>query len=257
MRTRLKYAVFQALPLPLRRSWMQRRYEQEIGRWGESELMELRHLVRPGDLALDVGCNLGTYSYELSRITGCVIAFEPNPALAKLVRSLHLPGLEVRQMALSSRDGSSELLIPTPAAGGHWLASLRPEVVAGRPVERVVVPTRRLDGLAVQGVRFMKIDVEGFEEAVLDGAVETIARDRPRLLIEIEERHNPGGLPRIRERLSSLGYSGRFLSRGRWLPLDHFEPEIHQQVDEDLELVGKSITRRDCPYVNNFLFEPV
>jgi FkbM family methyltransferase len=198
---------------------------------------------------------MGDYSYELSRLTGHVIAFEPNPKLAKLVQSLRLRGLEVKQMALSSQDGTAELWVPT-TSGYHGLASLRQDVVAGRATERVSVPTRRLDGLGLKNVAFIKIDVEGFEEAVLDGAIETIARDRPILLIEIEERHNVGGLARIRDRLASLGYSGYFFLDGKRLPLKTFDPELHQKVSDDIENVGQSVSRREFRYVNNFLFEP-
>ncbi len=49
-------------------------------------------------------------------------------------------------------------------------------------------------------------------------ALDTIARDRPKLLIEIEERHNADRLARIRERLASLGYTGYFFLDGQWLP---------------------------------------
>lgn len=255
MRNPLKFRLFRVLPAFLRRRFMIRRYDREVNDWGEAELAQLRNLLSPGELALDVGCNLGAYTYELSRLTGRVVAFEPNPMLADLVARLGLPGVEVRQVALSSRDGMAELLVPT-GSGGRGLASLRSDTVAGRMVEKVAVPTRRLDGLALQPVAFIKIDVEGYEEEVLAGAMQTIARDRPKLLMEIEERHNPGGLARIRARLEAIGYSGRFFRGGAWHPLDAFNPAVDQRVGEDIEELGKSILRRDYHYINNFLFVP-
>lgn len=255
MRENLKFRTFRALPRALRRTIMFRRYRREIGDSGEAELDQLRHLVRYGELALDVGCNLGVYTYELSRLTGHVVAFEPNPILASLVSSLRLPGVEVRQIALSSDDGRSELLIPR-SGGGHGLASLRGDAVAGREVERVTVPMERLDDQGLRDVSFIKIDVEGFEEEVLAGGWQTIARDRPKLLIEIEERHNRGGLDRIRRRLQDASYSGYFFCDDCWHSIEAFDPSAHQHVSEEIEEVGKSVDRRRFRYVNNFLFLP-
>ena len=255
MKHRLKSFGLRSLPLPLRRWMMARRYEREIESTGEAELSQLRKLLSPGELCLDVGCNLGVYTYELARLTGNVIAFEPNPDLVRLVRSLKLKGVEVREVALSSRDGQAELLIPV-GGGGHGLASLRGETVEGLPLTRILVPTRRLDSFELAPVAFIKIDVEGFEEQVLEGAKDTIARHRPILLIEIEERHNPGGLSRIAAMLSATGYRGYFFRRDDWHPLKAFDAAVHQRIDETIETVGHSVQRRDYDYVNNFLFLP-
>ena len=67
------------------------------------------------------------------------------------------------------------------------------------------VELRTLDSYGFEDVAFIKIDVEGHEEAVLAGAGDTLVRAKPVLLIEIEERHNPGGLDRIAKRLSRIG----------------------------------------------------
>jgi hypothetical protein len=100
-------------------------------------------------------------------------------------------------------------------------------------------------------VGFIKIDVEGHEEGVLNGARKTLERERPALLIEIEDRHNPGGLGRICALLT--GYEGYFFAQGRRRPLSDFDPEIHQRP-EDLDSAYEA--RRQSPYVNNFLFLP-
>lgn len=248
----IKFGLFAALPAFLRRRIMIRRYKREIAFSGEAELAHLQSLVKPGDLALDVGSNLGAYTYELSRLTGRVIAFEPNAMLARLVASLNLPGVEVKQVALSTDDGDADLLVPM-TNGGHGLASLKQEAVNGLETRAVRVATRRLDGLGLDTVAFVKIDVEGFEEDVLDGAEGILLRDRPTLLIEIEERHNPGGLERIRARLEGMGYSGRFLRHEEWHPLREFDAAIHQRTS-DINEVGRSIARREHDYVNNFVF---
>ena len=55
-----------------------------------------------------------------------------------------------------------------------------------------------------------KIDVEGHEEDVLLGAQSLIARDRPSLMVEVEEPHNPGSIERVTRFFQSRGYCGFF-----------------------------------------------
>jgi len=257
MDTNTKLRIISWLPRPIRRALMQRRYRSEIDSTGEAELLQLRHLVRRGDLALDVGSNLGTYAYELGRLSGRTIAFEPNPALARFVRDLHLEGVEVRELALSSRDETAELSIPQ-VDKAHGAASLRAgaAIATDWAVAHVPVRTCRLDSLTLEPIRFIKIDVEGFEEEVLQGARATIARDRPMLLIEIEDRFNPDGVARIAAGLAEFGYSGHFFAQGRWRPLSEFDVEAHQRSFETGLRAFEGRVRREVGYINNFLFVP-
>jgi len=255
MDTQTKLLIISWMPRFVRRRLMQSRYRREIAETGEAELFELRRLVRSGDLALDVGSNLGTYAYELGRLSGRTIAFEPNPALARFVADLHLEGVEVRELALSSRDETAELFIPQMDKA-HGAASLREgaATATGGAVEPVPVRACRLDSIALDPVRFIKIDVEGFEEEVLRGARATIARDQPTLLIEIEERFNPGGLSRIADSLAELGYSGHFFLKGSWRPLSEFDLGAHQRSFKTGVCAFQDQVRREVEYINNFLF---
>ncbi len=249
----LKLSALSLLPRGVRRSVMVSRYEAEIAETGEVELLELRRFLKPGDLAVDVGSNLGTFTYEMSRLTGNVAAFEPNPALYKLVRNLALPGVTSYNMVLSSTDGMATLVIPR-VHSGHVLASVRREVAVrngGSDVDEISVKSARLDSMGLDRVAFIKIDVEGFEDDVLAGAMETIARDRPMLLIEIEERHNPGGLARISDLFGKMAYRTFFFYEQAWHSLAEFNAATHQSS----AMLG-GIERRNVKYVNNFLFVP-
>lgn len=238
---------------PLAERWRARRdFWRSLNHTGEWELKELARYVPRKRLSIDVGGNLGIYSYHMRRLSRGVVTFEPNPMYAARLRRIGL-GRGLQEVALSDRAGAAELRIPMWE--GHeapGLASLEagavPESVLARTVE---VPVRRLDDYAFAGVGFIKIDVEGHEEGVLRGALQTIRRHRPTLLIEIEERHNPGGLERI-ERLLA-GYDGFFFVNGQRRPLMEFDPAVHQR-EADLDSACKA--RRASPYVNNFLFVP-
>src|SRR4029434_5645640 len=76
-------------------------------------------------------------------------------------------------------------------------STVSPTASATYPDHRAIeVPMATLDSSSEGEFGFIKIDVEGHEQAVLDGAVQTIRRCRPRLLVEIDERLSPGGLER-------------------------------------------------------------
>lgn len=251
MNYKAKIFALRLLPKPLRRWLVVRRYRAEVEETGEIELLQLRRLVQRGQLALDIGSNLGVYAYELHRLSGHVIAFEPNPALAKFLTSISPPGMTVHQVALSSHDGEAELAIPLEKEKGHGWASVRAGFFDG-PTEKVRVPARRLDSLALPPVSFIKIDVEGFEQEVIDGGLSTITRDLPFLLIEMAHRE----LGAMSEKLSGLGYHAVFFYQGCWNPIDRFDPDRFQNMDLWHKEMMASPTRRRLSFINNFLFVP-
>lgn len=255
MNYKLKLLLLRAAPRFLRRYVMTKRYDREVAERGEAELLELRKFVRPGSVAIDIGCNLGSYTYEMSRLGARVYAFEPNPALANFVASLALPNVEVRQAAAAAENGIAELNIPLEHAGSHGRASLKHGSSLGK-MEKVSVPTCRIDDLPLGKIGFIKIDVEGFEEEVLRGSTETISRDRPVLLIEIEERHNAGAVTRIADLLRKFQYEGWYVRQGDWHRLD---PESISSL-QNLERIATDEehvqSRREMDYINNFFFLP-
>ena len=241
-----KLGLLNLLPGWVIRKLMRAKYERMISGGGEVELSQLPRIVRKDDLAIDVGSNLGIYTYALSQLASKVIAFEPIPLLAKFVRNQALPNVTVQEVALAASGGERVLCVPEEGAA---YATLREDAPA-RNVERLKVATRTLDGLGLDPIGFMKIDVEGFEEAVLNGAQGTINRDKPRLLVEIEERHNVGGLDRIVTMLGAIGYRCSFFHDGDWHSIDEFDLER----DQNPAVLDNPIEGRR--YINNFLFLP-
>jgi hypothetical protein len=114
-----------------------------------------------------------------------------------------------------------------------------------------------LDSVYQGDVGFIKIDVEGHEQAVLDGAVQTIRRCRPRLLVEIDERLSPGGLDRAKAYFKDLDYRGYFVQAGHIEPISLFSPD-HLQNPADLPDLTAPLQRRQRfgRYIYNFIFLP-
>jgi len=208
-----KQSLKRLAPAPLLRRRWAKHYWNEWNGAGERELRLLPDFVAAEKRAIDVGGNVGTYTYHLSRLAREVETFEPLPDYGWRIQTLGLRNVRLHACALSDREGMAELRLPAGSeneVGG--MGSLEARVVdpseAGR-IERIAL--RTLDSFAFSDVGFIKIDVEGHEEAVLRGGLELIRRDLPTLLIEIEERHNPGGLARISRMLGELGYQAGFV----------------------------------------------
>jgi len=152
----------------------------------------LRQVLRPGMTFVDVGANLGQFSLLAAKLvgpSGRVISVEPAPANAQLLsRSAQANGyhhLTVVPCALGAESGRATLHL-ADACGMHSLCDDAP----GRDHGAVEVEVLTLDDLArrydLQSVDALKIDVEGFEMAVLRGARTTLATNLGlRLFIDV------------------------------------------------------------------------
>jgi FkbM family methyltransferase len=223
---------------------------------GEPEIWLIRHLIEPGTTAIDIGCSIGTYAAEMARYAGKVIAFEANPAVAQFARTVAPRNVEVVNVALSSAAGSATLKIPRSPKGDtiNELATIE----VGNPLHAgnaatTEVAVKRLDDFSIANCTFIKIDVEGHEEAVLEGAERLIAVQRPVLMIELDESLNKGALARLAARYAALNYRAFFLSHGKLRPVSEFDPAIHQNATN---LRPRHKLTPGVEYINNFVFVP-
>jgi len=182
------------------------------------------------------------YAAEMAHYAGKVLAFEANPNAAAFTARVAARNVEVINVALSSAPGRATLKIPLNAKGRGidelaTIETANPQHLGAAQCAEIEM--KRLDDFAIENCSFIKIDVEGHEESVLDGAAGLIATQRPVLLVELNEDYNPGGL---------------FLSHGRLHPIAQFDRGVHQ----DLELL--KYPRHKLPkgreFINNLLFIP-
>lgn len=219
-----------------------------------AELRALVEALSPGDVAVDVGANKGSYLLWLSRavVDGRVVAFEPQPGLADyLTRACAAAGLRnvtVEACGVSNAEGTRTLFVPgssdSPSA---TFESVSPGSESVRSVTVPVVTLDRYLARETRRVRAIKIDVEGHELSVLRGATEVLREHRPRLVMECESRHLAGAdVATVLEFLRSLAYDGHFVHRARLVPISEFRSEVHQRP------VGAEYWKsRD--YCNNFV----
>jgi FkbM family methyltransferase len=203
----------------------------------ESELRGLSQLVGRGDVCLDIGAAYGMYTFPLARLvrhTGRVHSFEPLRLPYQILESARQAAgarhVITTNAALGPANGRQRLCLPyrfgLPNHGwAHLQVGLkRAGDSGGKTLE---VPVYTIDHVCetrrIPWVDFMKVDVEGFESAVLEGGRRTIERHRPNLLLEIEDRHlDKYGMSAadVTEPLLRMGYRMYIWRRGRWQRTD-------------------------------------
>jgi FkbM family methyltransferase len=220
--------------------------------WRERELALLPFLVPRNCTAIDVGANLGVYTDALMRLGAQVVALEPNPPWAAELSAM-FKDVRVIRCAASNVAGRASLRVPTSRSNAGMATIEKNNLLEGQFVKEVMVDVITIDSLGLTGVGFMKIDVEGHEDAVLEGATQTIMSQRPNLLIESEERHRPGSILSIVSRMRELDYVGYMLWNGSLTPISKFSVE---DMQAKFDSTGRRTKIGVRPYVNNFIFLP-
>lgn len=211
-------------------------------------------VLRPGDVAVDVGAFKGGYAYWMRRVVGdqgTVLAFEPQPEavsrLHRYVSAFAWANVNVVECALSAAPGDATLMVPgegaSPAAS--LIGASLPPVPRSYTVTVDTLDRYLAAHAPASRVRFIKCDVEGHELDVFRGAERTLREHRPSILFECEARHLHGvTMQDVFAHLNGLGYQGTFFWRGAIMDVVHFDVRVHQ-------LEGRR------PYANNFAFVPV
>ncbi len=197
------------------------------GEYSEAEAAFLRFLVRPGDVVVEAGANIGALTVVLAHAAGpegWVVAYEPQRIVHQMLcTNVMLGGLtnvETRLAAVGSEPGSVDVPQLDPMQPDNFGG-----LALGGADGGLTVPIETIDALDLPRCRLIKADVEGMEGAVLAGATDTIARCRPFLYVENDRRDHS---PALIRQIHALGY------RAWWhLPV-YFNPQNFRGATEDL-----------------------
>ncbi len=158
------------------------------GRYESHLTAVFEHYCTPGMTVIDVGANLGYYSLLASRLvgpTGRVIALEPNSEDCRLLlSSVRLNGVSNVQLLPVAADAATGWAYYSTHVGSNG-GLIEDGDLLSHPGN--VVPTFRLDDLVDGPVGFLKMDVEGAEGRVVQGATRIIERDRPIVTTELKD----------------------------------------------------------------------
>ena len=159
--------------------------------------------VKEGDVVYDVGANLGVFAVCAAirtGPTGRVYAFEPDPVTSSLIqrtKDLHpgkLDHLLVIPVGVSNHNGFSVLQVPERARACAHLSEAKGGAgteLMGKVRQKIQVPLVTLDSkIGEYGLPdVLKIDVDGAEHLVIEGALQLFSKSSPRVLIEVRDRN--------------------------------------------------------------------
>ncbi|HVJ54191.1 MAG TPA: FkbM family methyltransferase [Aliidongia sp.] len=180
-------------------------------------------MITPSTSVIDIGANVGFFTRRFARWVsggGRVIALEPEPKnFEALVRVIDRRGLSAVvdpvQAAAAETEGTVFLKLNPDNPADHRLAQ-----------DGISVPMVTIDGLMAERgwprVSLIKIDVQGAEFRVLQGAGQTIERSRPTLFIEVDDAHlrlAGCSAEMLLRHIVGLGYSAHLLTRSGLSPV--------------------------------------
>lgn len=201
----------------------------QTGYWEPELEAVMRRVVAPGDTVLDIGANIGYFTAILAECVGAhgnVHAIEALAPLYELIKKSRSHNgwnnVHIYNCALGDKKDSVFFLINSINPGGSCIISPAEAAVKMRvrPQSVIKVHTDTLDDLlltkgALARVDYIKMDVEGAEDAVLRGAQKLIAKYKPKMTIEFSPiRYRMQGIDPVGvlRRLQDMGYSFQTIS---------------------------------------------
>jgi FkbM family methyltransferase len=143
----------------------------------EKDLRERFWKISHGDVVFDIGASYGSYALTACALGAVVYAYEPEKTVFDdLLASRDLNGWQGRCFPYNRGLWSSETVLHMQTYAPHW-----PQATISAPYK---MSTLDLEARVLNRLDWIKIDVEGAEEHVLQGALETIKKFKPKLLIE-------------------------------------------------------------------------
>lgn len=204
------------------------------GEWCPVETRLLTPLLRPGDIVIEVGANIGAHSLALARSVGPegrVWAIEAQPGIHQILAANALQNDLPQLLALNRAAGAAEAVVDMPlvdvrAKGNFGGVSLDRLDLVPASLGTARVPVARLDDLIdPPSLRLIKLDVEGWEARVLTGARGLLQRFRPLLYVEADQAD---ATQPILDAVAGLGY------RGFWHVSPLFVPDNYRGASENV-----------------------
>jgi len=166
---------------------------REYGEWAQAEIDFLSEFINKGDTIIDVGAFIGTHTISFSKLVGDkgkVYAFEPNIAAFELlecnIQQNSILNVVAFKVALSDHHGSisvpEKYLFPNDNPGSFSLKNITLNSNENSDLNKISIS--KLDDYLIEACDLIKIDVEGMESSVLNGATNIIKKFKPLVFAE-------------------------------------------------------------------------
>ena len=207
------------------------------------ELNLIKHLINTDQVSLDIGANLGLFTYFMSKYSKKVYAFEPNPYPLRYLPKLIDQNVELKMIAIGIENKKMNLLIPKSNKGWSSNGATLKDINVKNGI-RIEVNCRNIDSFNFANIGLIKIDVEGAEKEVLMGARNTIINNKPNLIIENELIHQ-NNTNDIFQITSQMGYK-----------IFYFHHSKLKKIYENTNLkeIQKNPQHKVIGYIQNFIF---
>lgn len=216
----------------------------------EKELFLINYFVKKNSGIIDVGANIGEYTYIfLKNSPRNLYCFEPIPHLNKRLKKI-FDNVKVFNFALSDKKSTQRIKIPIEKGQKQFSrSSLNPLVVKSQNFEEIIIQTITLDSWMrqedVKQIDLIKVDVEGHELKVLQGASQLIKIHKPVIMVEIEFRHSKLDAQKTIDHITESGYKGFFINE---------QNELITFKKFNFKKYQKKENIKSTKYINNFLF---
>ena len=222
----------------------------------DPEMYYITKLLKKKRTIIDIGSNIGIYSYYFSSIFQNIKSFEPSKEVTEKLNILNKKNITIFNCALSDSSGEQEFFIPImdlPMARevklySHGSLENHNDVIKKSKIEKRLIKINKLDNYSFQNVDLIKIDVEGHESKVIQGCLNTIKNNKPFLIVEIEQRHIKKKINEVFQEIKQLGYDGHYLTNNKLKSINSFSYEADQKPYLHNTLVKE--------YIYNFIFIP-
>ena len=184
----------------------------------EHELFNLKHLITYKGNALDVGCNSGLWTYGLSKQKKInkIISFEPNKEVTKHIYEYNKNNIRIFHYGLSNKDDEKILNIPIykKMVLHGWSSFEKKKNFKNSFSKFIEIKSKvmKLDYFNFKNVSFIKIDVEGHELKLLQGAKKFFKQNKPNCLIEISKMN----LARVKIFFKSLNVNYKCIPKNKF-----------------------------------------
>ena len=185
----------------------------------EEQIQQLfKQYLIPGDIALDVGSNIGIHTLCMAKLvgpSGIVISFEPHKDIyTRQVNNLTLnqaTNVKALQIGLSNKNATAFLEQFNTTESSNQGTSA---IVSQHTINTLQIQVARLDDLvatilpsSTKRIKVIKVDIEGHEEAFFEGAIHTIEQHRPVIIFENSKNFLTDPSSVIKQHLSDHKYT--------------------------------------------------
>jgi FkbM family methyltransferase len=215
----LKYALFpndDAITKSIIQGWQYQQYMFDF--------FSFNHINLTGKDIIDVGANNGNFAIDFAHMVGDngkVHAFEPQRIIYyQLCGNVFINGIDniiCKNYAIGEKEGVVEIEVPNYYEDSTYVNFGNVHINNGRQAKKELVEMKMVDSFEFNDVAFIKIDVQGYEPFVIDGAANTILKHRPFMMVEFEQPNLElfgSNEEKLMNKIRSLGYELKRMHEG-------------------------------------------